>query len=190
MISAMCKVLRQCVLYLLLLIMGCECSNNHINNPANVDGIEPSSTINQRLLSTGYSFQPKYIELEDAIYSDSSTISLFRDIPLSILRQQKEYNNFLVIILLKLYYFHILQGNQGYDLISMKKKEAAILIDDFCSLARVDSNIEMLNSAYVMSFVEQHESFLQNGYIVLILDSIKTRENEIYDHIIDKERIE
>lgn len=164
---------------------GCVHSKNKAEKSIIKHEITDTASINQRLISVGYSFQPEYIDLNSSICADTSMTRLFQEVPLSSLRQQKNYDYFLTIILLKLYHFHLVQGHQGYDLISMKKEEASLLIDDFCSKAHVKPNIEMINSAYIMEYIKQRPTLIQDSYIIAIMDSITIIENEIKGILLD-----
>lgn len=149
-------------IYLLTIILF-ACNNFNQNKEASlkypIKNIHEEKTCsidyNSQLDTYSKTFEPKSIDLNQSISKPLDSFLLHVDT--NCLRQQKQYQNFITTILAKLYYHHLKCCNQGYDLQSMAKGGAKIIIDDFERIAGYrERRLEMLNSGTVVDYIEQH----------------------------------
>lgn len=138
------------------------------------------TTYNKKLLLIAKQFEPHHINLDIAIQSDTLFTNVIEEIGECTIREQTEYDTFLLVVFLKLYQYHLSSCHQGYDLLAMRNDHDSFLIDDLSELMNIDIHyIEMLNSGYVFDFVTSNDSYKHNPTITQLVDSISSIQNSI-----------
>lgn len=130
------------------------------------------------LIKYSNSFKATEIDLNKCLSEQAQ--SFFLKVDTNCLVEQKEYRNFIAIILAKLYIGHLQCCNQGYDLLSMKEGAANIIISAFEKLAGYKGeNLEMLNSGTIVDYIDKESLFMNNKTVQLLRKEIKKEEQRI-----------
>ena len=125
-------------------------------------------------LHTAISFTPTSINLSESIQKDSvldETIDGLRDNKLILSETSKA--RFIYIILLKMYYYHLVNAHQGFDLLQMCDTEnSKYIVNQF-----------MLNSGYVSEFLKSHQIDCIQDEEAKLLSEIEDYENRLNDYL-------
>ena len=119
-------------------------------------------------LHTAISFTPTSINLSESIQKDSvldETIDGLRDNKLILSETSKA--RFIYIILLKMYYYHLVNAHQGFDLLQMCDTEnSKYIVNQFVSEFLKSHQIDCIQDeeAKLLSEIEDHENRL-NDYL-------------------------
>ena len=111
-------------------------------------------------------FNPREVSLSKSM--NKNTFKFIRQIDSVCLMENDDFDNFTIIILIKQYNFHLKEYHQGFDLLMMREGSAKLIIDNFCKIANIDNDIEMLNSGYILEYIEQkglyekYKTFIEN----------------------------
>lgn len=130
------------------------------------------------LLRYSNSFKATEIDLSKCFSKQEQSFILMIDT--NCLEEQKEYKNFIVVILAKLYLHHLQCCNQGYDLLSMKEGAASIVINAFVKLGSyTGKSLEMLNSGTIVDYIDKESLFKNNKTIQALRDDIRKEVQRI-----------
>lgn len=156
------------ILHYLILILILSCNNNNIRTNSNLDkNINCSDKADSLMLKYSAEFNPTQIDLSKDISDGLDSLLLQTDS--SCLRQQESYQLFISTILAKLFYFHLYQGHQGYDLRSMERGGAKRLIQEFERMAGYsDTQPEMINSGAIMNYIEKNKRLKENSVLIAL----------------------
>jgi hypothetical protein len=99
-------------------------------------------------------FRPSRIGL-DKCPLDSFT-TFFSRVDIDCLRSLPHYKYGVLLVMLKLYDYHISKAHQGYDLYSMKNGTSKTLIDEFELIGGYNKgSYDMLNSGTVLDVIDK-----------------------------------
>jgi hypothetical protein len=130
------------------------------------------------LLKYSDEFKAENVMLNKSLSPELSSFVLRIDT--TCLRRQKEYRVFITTILAKLYYYHLICCNQGYDLRSMKEGASNVIINEFEVLGNYkEKGLEMLNSGNIIDFISTEESLKNNIPIQELVRKIKLESARI-----------
>ena len=129
------------------------------------------------LVQYSENFIPTKIGLDECLPSSFDT--LFNNIDTICLRSLPHYKYSILIVLLKLYDYHIRVGHQGYDLYSMKSGASKIIIGEFESIGGyTKERLEMLNSGTVLDVIDKEDGLKTNPVIKKYYDQINVAIKE------------
>ncbi len=159
-------------LIILIFILGCNSGNPEKNNSAaNVTIVKQEVCDNdydRLLIKYAGDFKAANLELDKCLLPQLDSFLLHVDT--NCLRKQKEYKTFIAIILAKLSIHHLQCYNQGYDLLSMEKGGAKIIVDDFRRMTGYQNkHLDMLNSGFIFDFIESDKTLKENSTIKLLV---------------------
>ena len=160
-----------------IIIIGCHGgdSKSEIHNQTYLDTTSPKPcniNYDSLLIRYGNDFEAEKIDLNKCLSQEVRSFILKADT--NCLEKQKEYKNFITVILAKLYIHHLQCCNQGYDLLSMKEGAASIVINAFEKLAGYNGqNLEMLNSGIIVDYIDKEPSFKINKIVQLLRKNIE-----------------
>jgi hypothetical protein len=170
-----------CMILTVLLTLLVSCHNGNINgekanNPSLVTTECPS--YDSLLTRFADEFEAVEISLDKSL---TNTVSDFLNkVDTTCLRTQREYEYFIAEILAKQYLHHLQCCNQGYDLLSMKKKSASIIVREFQVASGMSNpNLEMLNSGVIVDFIEKRPNLKTRGKLSSLLERIKNEQARI-----------
>jgi hypothetical protein len=136
-------------------------------------------------LHTAISFTPTSINLSESIQKDSvldETIDGLRDNKLILSETSKA--RFIYIILLKMYYYHLVNAHQGFDLLQMCDTEnSKYIVNQFKQVSNLPDRLEMLNSGYVSEFLKSHQIDCIQDEEAKLLSEIEDYENRLNDYL-------
>ena len=136
-------------------------------------------------LHTAISFTPTSINLSESIQKDSvldETIDGLRDNKLILSETSKA--RFIYIILLKMYYYHLVNAHQGFDLLQMCDTESSkYIVNQFKQVSNLPDRLEMLNSGYVSEFLKSHQIDCIQDEEAKLLSEIEDYENRLNDYL-------
>ena len=171
-----------CLLILLQGFLGC--GNNTNSNSlrqketsfkADCDSLQYDSV----LIAYSLEFEPNNINLDSSLKQNIEIDSFLTKTDKKCLDRQSNLNYFICTFLLKQYYFHLVNYHQGYDLLSMKTGNAKYIIESFEKLSKLESNLEMLNSRYVIDYITATEMLKNDKSIMKLVNKIKAREQNM-----------
>ncbi len=130
-------------------------------------------------ISTALSFTPTSISLSESIQKDSvldETIDGLRENKLIL--SETGQTRFIYIILLKMYYYHLNNAHQGFDLLQMCETEnSKYIVNSLIRMTNLPDHPEMINSEYVSEYLKSnHIDFIQDEETKL-LSEIEDYEN-------------
>lgn len=167
----------------LFVISGCHENNSkkelHNSQPSMKVVYSPCD-INYDSLFVKYcdGFKATEINLNKCLSKEVDSFILRTDT--SCLEKQKEYKNFVVIVLAKLYNQHLKCCNQGYDLLSMKEGAAKVIINSFEKQAGYQGkNLEMLNSGTIVDYIDKEQLFKGSKAIYELREKIRNEAERI-----------
>ena len=119
-------------------------------------------------ISTALSFTPTSISLSESIQKDSvldETIDGLRENKLIL--SETGQTRFIYIILLKMYYYHLNNAHQGFDLLQMCETEnSKYIVNSLIRMTNLPDHPEMINSGYVSEYLKSnHIDFIQDDVI-------------------------
>ena len=136
-------------------------------------------------LHTAISFTPTSINLSESIQKDSvldETIDGLRDNKLILSETSKA--RFIYIILLKMYYYHLVNAHQGFDLLQMCDTEnSKYIVNQFKQVSNLPDRLEMLNSGYVSEFLKSHQIDCIQDEEAKLLSEIEDYEYRLDDYL-------
>lgn len=139
----------------------------------NCDSLDDS-----RLLKVAAEFTPTKIELSESL--EDSASALITGVQPACFEKMKSTKLVIATLLGKLYLSHLKCCNQGYDLRSMKKGAATIIINRFERMAGYEGKkMEMLNSGRIVDFIQEDLSLRTNTDLQNILKAITKESNRI-----------
>lgn len=164
------------ILCIFMFIWGCTSKSNNSPNATFLKNYDLHDTCKENydnlLRRYADNFSPKNIDLSKTL--DHSLDSFLLHVDTHCLRLQKEYQYFITEILAKLFYYHILNGHQSYDLQSMDEGGAKVIIHEFKIMAGYDTvHLEMLSSGVVVDFIQQNKVLSTNPRLKKLLKQIK-----------------
>ena len=116
-------------------------------------------------LHTAISFTPTSINLSESIQKDSvldETIDGLRD----------------------MYYYHLVNAHQGFDLLQMCDTEnSKYIVNQFKQVSNLPDRLEMLNSGYVSEFLKSHQIDCIQDEEAKLLSEIEDYENRLNDYL-------
>lgn len=116
-------------------------------------------------------FKSTYFELSKNLSPELNSFLL--QVDTTCLRQQKEYRFFIATILAKLYYYHIVNAHQGYDLQLMEIGGSKVIVEEFKKMAGLDKRrYEILNSDNVVCFIQKDAILSEDTTLKSILKQI------------------
>lgn len=131
-------------------------------------------TDNYDTLLLKYSNQFTAVSIDLGMSLTPELSSFLLKIDTNCLRKQTEYQVFIITILAKLYYYHLVCCNQGYDLYSMTKGASGIIINEFEIIGNYKGKqFEMLNSGNVVEVIEDEKPLKNNKTIQELIKRIK-----------------
>jgi len=159
-----------------MFIWGCTSKSNNSPNATSLKNydLHDSCKENYDTLLCRYAdnYSPNNIDLGKTL--DHSLDSFPLHVDTICLRSQKEYEYFITEILAKLFYYHILNGHQSYDLLSMDEGGAKVIIHEFKKMAGYGTiHMEMLSSGVVVDFIQQNKVLRTNPRLGKLLKQIK-----------------
>lgn len=174
-------------IYIIAVLLIYSCSSDGNRNIVNgVKGNESETAIcNEqemteilKILST--KFEARKLELDSSLIQDKG-INLFLDtVNKTCLKKQVYFRNFITIILLKQYYYHIINFHQSYNLLPMRNGSAKFIIDEFCSISHLDPiHTEMISSGYVVNYVGANLDLQNDSDIHRLITKIKVAEKNL-----------
>jgi len=163
------------IFFTALFTFGCTSKSNKVANTTLINhDLHDSCNENYDTLLHYYAdnFSPQDIDLSKTLNRDLDSFLLHVDT--ICLRSQNELQYFITEILAKLFYYHILNGHQSYDLQAMDSGGAGIIIHEFKKMAGYDTmHLDMLSSGVVVDFINQNKVLRTNAIMVKILNQIK-----------------
>lgn len=91
---------------------------------------------------------------------------------------------FIYIILLKMYYYHLVNAHQGFDLLQMCDTEnSKYIVNQFKQVSNLPDRLEMLNSGYVSEFLKSHQIDCIQDEEAKLLSEIEDYENRLNDYL-------
>lgn len=152
--------------------------NSYSFNKKNIRYCDTINT-NYLLKDLAVKFQPKAISINFSISKDKRMKSFLENNDYNCFSNCSEYENFVVIILLKQYKYHIENSHQGYDLLPMKSGISFNIIEYFQNSSGYKGDLEMLNSGIIMEYVLKNKNRLNNPLINKIFKEIKLIEKKM-----------
>jgi hypothetical protein len=166
---------------MLMIFISCVEKNhsNSIKSYPNKENSKPSEdNCNQKqysnlLFDLAINFKPTNLNFDKSVINDEKLNAFLQNVDYECLKKQDKFEFFICIILLKQYKYHIANFHQGYDLLSMNSNNAKVIIDNFILFSRLNNtNLEMLNSRYVVDYVEANNILRNNNEIKNIVIEI------------------
>ncbi len=169
-------------LIIVFFISGCNSNNQDKNSsPANVSASKLkvcNNDYDSLLLKYANDFKASTIDLDESLSPQLDSFLLYADT--NCLRKQKEYKTFISIILAKLCLHHLQCCNQGYDLLSMETQGAKVIVVDFRNMSGYQNkHLDMLNSEFIIDFIESDKKLKENAGIKSILTKINKEVDRI-----------
>lgn len=135
--------------------------------------------INYLLKDLAVKFQPLVVDINISISKNKRIKSFLENNNYNCLSNCSEYENFVVIVLLKQYKYHLKNSHQSYDLLSMKSGISFNIIEYFQELSGYKGDLEMLSSGVIMDYVLKNKSRLNNSLINKVFKEIKLIEKNL-----------
>lgn len=164
---------------LLTLLISCQGTKKNEVQSTEVEKKHSQTAIKERDINMLNQYSHTYVPMK-IDFSDNDTLNSF---DLDYIFNSKKYEDkkelkdgISSIFLLKLYLHHIKDHNQGFDLLSMRKKEAKYLIDYFLKSNGKDSTEEFINTAYPYNVLK--DKGVNNKEIEKIINDIKIETEE------------
>lgn len=126
-------------------------------------------------------FNPNNIDFDESIKSDQQLNHFIDSLKVydTCFYENNERNNFITILILKQYKFHLENYHQGYDLLSMDKNNAGYVIDKYLSiLDKKKNDLEMLNSGYIVEYLNRSKNKKNRTQKSLLDDINKISEKQ------------
>lgn len=172
-------------LFLVVLLqgfLGCENkTNNDLSGQKEISFKSKcdSSEYANILIAYSLEFDPNNVNLDSSLKQNIEIDSFLTKTDKKCLDRQSNLNYFICILLLKQYYFHFVNYHQGYDLLSMKTGNAKYVIESFQKLSKLNTNLEMLNSRYVIDYINATEILKNDKSIMQLVNKIKGMEENM-----------
>ena len=91
---------------------------------------------------------------------------------------------FIYIILLKMYYYHLVNAHQGFDLLQMCDTEnSKYIVNQFKQVSNLPDRLEMLNSGYISEFLKSNQIDYIQDEESKFLSEIEDYENRLDDYL-------
>lgn len=160
----------------IIVFLSCNNSSNHFEKSQMTKDTMCNEHYDSTLKELANNFNPTSISLDRSISGKLDSFLLAADT--NCLRKQNEYKLFIATILAKQFYYHVSVGHQGYDLQSMEKGAAKIIVEDFKKMAGYQSpQLEMLNSAVIMDFIKKDEHLKKE--LADLVSQIEKKSDEV-----------
>lgn len=120
-------------------------------------------------------FNPNDINFDKSIKSNQDVDKFISSVKYNDIcfDKSKELDAFVTILILKQYKFHLENYHQGYDLFSMSSGSANYIIDKYLHMIdKNKSNLEMLNSGYIVEFLNTTKAAHLNEFQKRLIDEI------------------
>lgn len=184
------KYIVNMIVLCLLIFISCNIDKGGTEKQSDMDSIGIAGNIDLTrndsvCLHTAISFTPTSINLSESIQKDSvldETIDGLRDNKLILSETSKA--RFIYIILLKMYYYHLVNAHQGFDLLQMCDTEnSKYIVNQFKQVSNLPDRLEMLNSGYVSEFLKSHQIDCIQDEEAKLLSEIEDYENRLNDYL-------
>lgn len=184
------KYIVNMIVLCLLIFISCNIDKGGTEKQSDMDSIGIAGNIaltrnDSVCLHTAISFTPTSINLSESIQKDSvldETIDGLRDNKLILSETSKA--RFIYIILLKMYYYHLVNAHQGFDLLQMCDTEnSKYIVNQFKQVSNLPDRLEMLNSGYVSEFLKSHHIDCIQDEEAKLLSEIEDYENRLNDYL-------
>lgn len=184
------KYIVNTIVLCLLSFISCNIDKGSTEKQSDMDSIGIAGNIDLAIndsvcLSTAISFTPTSISLSESIQKDSvldEAIDGLRENKLFLSETGKA--RFIYIILLKMYYYHLVNAHQGFDLLQMCDTEnSKYIVNQFKQASNLPDRLEMLNSGYISEFLKSNQiDYIQDEESKL-LSEIEDYENRLDDYL-------
>ena len=129
------------------------------------------------IIHQALSFAPSSLELSKAINEDKQISTIIEKIrEKKMIVSGKCLNKFVLIVLLKMYCYHLNTAHQGFDLLQMCDDDnSKFIVDCFMREASLSDKIEMLNSGYVYEYFKNNHKKMSKEELEIV-SQIKSLE--------------
>ncbi len=130
------------------------------------------------LLKYANEFAPTTVDLNSSL--SLALQSFLLSVDTKCLRKQTEYKYFISFILEKLALYHLKCCNQHYDLYQMREGAAAVIINEFNTLAGYEKErLEILNSGLITDYIKSDKILSTNPAIISVMNAINLESKRI-----------
>lgn len=132
-----------------------------------------TTKVDSLLKSYAEAFIPTKLGLDKCLPYSFDT--LLNSLDTGCLRNIPHYKYSILLVLLKLYDYHIRVGHQGYDLYLMKSGTSKIIISEFELIGGYNKErLEMLNSGTILDVIDKENQLKTNPVIKKYYKQIST----------------
>ena len=136
-------------------------------------------------IKVAISFTPTSISLSESIQKDvelDMVIGRLREKQLIV--SEIVQKRFVYIILLKMYYYHLVNAHQGFDLFQMCDTEnGKYIVNQFKQVSNLSDGLEMLNSGFVSEYIKSNQMDIIQDEESKLLSKIEFLENKPIEFI-------
>ena len=131
------------------------------------------------------SFTPTSLILSESIQKDVELDKLIDGLrEKQLIVSEVVQKRFVYIILLKMYYYHLVNAHQGFDLLQMCDTEnSRYIVTFFIKKANLPDRLEMLNSGYVSEYIKSNQIEIIQDEESKLLSKIQSLENKPIEFI-------